>query len=114
MHKKTKDNFFNDLSIATGNMDVGSIRQMYYAMVKQIVRGVVANGKLRLPEFGEFRIITAKERVWNNVQTMTKYVHPPVNVMKFKPDYKLRCYLNDKVPKAFAWNSEKKKGVYPE
>lgn len=90
----SKETFFNDLAIETGYMDIESVRQVYYAMVKMLTRELRLNNNTRLPDFGDFVLMKHCERKTFNVNTGKYHLLPMRNVLKFEVHHNLKKYFN--------------------
>jgi len=95
MNTSQKNEFFNGIAIAMNVSDLKIARGAYYAIAKFIVRETKKEGSLKLPDFGTFRIAKIKGRVSNIPLSTDKKIVDESNMMRFKPDYKVKHYINN-------------------
>lgn len=78
-------------------MDAKSASDAYYALLQLILEELRKNGKIYLPDWGEFRITEYKARTIGNVNTGVREMIAPTKVIKFTACSKLRKYIKDKI-----------------
>lgn len=85
-----KKKFLQELAIALNMIDIKLVEEIYYRFIKFIARETKKRGSLRLPDFGVFSIYKLKKKfAGRNLVISGK-------VIKFKRDYKLYQYMQDK------------------
>jgi len=87
------EDFFKLLSIHSGVSDLSTVRDIYFGMIKTISRELKEKEIIRLPDWGEFKLKTHKERIAVDVNDGNKRMLPPKTVVKFTPDYKVKKYF---------------------
>lgn len=97
MNLSEKNQLFNELAIVMNTVDVEVAKKFYYDFVKFVVSQTKKNGVLQLPNFGTFRIGSQKSRMGYMPRTgEMKWVQGTLS-LRFKVNYKLRAYLNERV-----------------
>lgn len=94
MNTQQRNEFFNKIAIAINTTDIKVARNAYYSIAKFIVRETKKDGELKMPDLGTFRIAKIKGRISNIPLSNEKKVVPASNMMRFKPDYKVKHYIN--------------------
>ena len=59
-----------------------------------IVEGLMANGYVKIHNFGSFKVIRKKSRIGRNPKTMEDVMISERNVLKFKPSKLILDYIN--------------------
>ncbi len=95
MNKEEKSKFFNNLAIGIGHgCNPKSANDMYYAFIKLVIHKLKKEGKVRLPDFGDFKAFSRKPHQAFNIKKKELFMMPPHNIIKFKPHYKFKKYIN--------------------
>lgn len=100
MSNNQKFQFFNDLAIEMNCLSADDAQRFYYCFLKFVIKRCKKEGKIELPEWGEFKLSVFKERpvdiVVNGRRIGERRILPPTKALKFKENRKLREYLNQK------------------
>ena len=94
-----KTGFFKDIAAESG-VDWKTCKEIYFAMLKVLIRTVTSKKKITVPYLGTFKISTLHPRVGryfkgkNNLGPVIQL--PPVQVIKYIPSKRLRVYIRDK------------------
>ena len=75
-------------------LDPKVVNDVYYSLIRAMIEELRTNGKVRLPDLGEFRVIEYKARTIGDINNggVKKQV-PAVPVLKFRICTKLREYI---------------------
>jgi len=92
-----KDVFFQKVSIEHNYQDKSNIVPVYYAILRAVLKSLRSQGKIRLPGFGEFRIVKQKPRRIINIADPNRgYINLPATyTIKFSPSEKLKEYIKN-------------------
>ena len=89
-------NLFNKISAESGYIDPETIKKIYFGLLRVILSELRNSGRIKLTDWGEFRITTYKERKvgdLNNPGNCLKLF--PTNVIKFTACNRLREYIKN-------------------
>ena len=88
------EKFYKSISGRCGFMDVKSVSEFYFGMVRHILAELKTKGTVHLPSFGKFVIVKykGKECALNG----GGYVEPTKNV-RFAPSAKFKNYVNNRM-----------------
>lgn len=81
----TTDEFFKQIALNSGVVDLDTVKNIYYGMVKTISRELRDKRTIKLPDWGEFYLIICKERRTLEVNTKQYITIPPTPTVKFRP-----------------------------
>ena len=94
--KDNKEKFFNLLAIEYGVRDTNIVKNFYYALVKVIIRQLfIEGGVYGLPDLGTFKIKVHKQHLVRVASTGNLMTVPPLKIISFRPDKKLRDYVRN-------------------
>jgi len=77
--------------------DPDGIKQFYFGLIRVMMDGLRANGKIYLEGLGEFGITTIKDRKIGLLRTKEVVKLPECKIIKFKPCEKLKYYIKNKM-----------------
>jgi len=89
-------NLFQKLSEENEYADPEIMKSFYYAFLRMLLKELRAKGKIKLPDFGELRIVEHKARRSRNVNTNEMIMLPPMKTVKFSPGKQLKFYFRNK------------------
>jgi len=104
MKELSIEEFFKQISIDSGTMDIDFVRRVYYGMIRTMSRELRTKRRVKMPDWGDFILRMYKERNHRDVNTKQLYRLPPTPMLKFKVDYKLKKYF-------YALGEEKTEGT---
>lgn len=87
------EEFFKQVAINSGVVDLETVKNIYYGIVRTISRELRNKQVVNLPDWGEFVMVVHKSRKALNVTTGELEILPPKPTVKFKPDYKVKKYF---------------------
>jgi len=87
--------FFKQLSAENHYMDEKCVMEMYYSLLRLILKELKSNGSIELPDWGEFRVITYKPRKIRNIITRLQQIVPETKMIKFSSAKKLKLYVKN-------------------
>ena len=97
MYKSKKKQLFDKLAIAMNTVDIRTAEKFYYDFIKFVINQTKEKGVLQLPDFGTFRMGIQKGRMgWMPRTGERRWVESSFN-LRFKSDYKVRAYVNDRL-----------------
>ena len=67
MTVENKHKFFLDVAKECGWKDPGLVKELYYGLLRKILKDLSTIGYVKLPGFGMFKVIVWKGRVMKNV-----------------------------------------------
>jgi nucleoid DNA-binding protein len=79
-----------------GGLDPATVRSVYVALIRYVLKTMKTKGLCPLPDFGVFRIKKYAERIIIGVRSREAEKIPSTKVIKFDPDYKLKRYIKEK------------------
>lgn len=85
-------NIFEKMQNRIGHTNEQLVKNVYYILIKIILEGLKYDGKIVLPDFGEFSVMVWKER---DVKINGVSHIPAIKVVKFKACNKLKKYVRD-------------------
>lgn len=91
--KENEEELFLRMSQNIGYLSKEQARDTYFALVRAIITMSRSTGKASLPDFGVFTLKKHAARRSRDVRTGEMLDLSEKNVLKFKPDVKLRAYL---------------------
>lgn len=96
MKKKDVDEFFKEVQKEANYIDLANIRPIYYAILRAILNNLRDSGSVRLPDWGEFRVVAHKARKSRDPNLPGQYLHlPEIKTVKFSPIERLREYVKN-------------------
>jgi len=87
------ENLYRNISKRVNYIDENLVKNVYYAIIKEILANLKDFSGIRLPDFGKFEIIVHKERRIGKIRTKELVVVPPTKLIKFYPCEKLKNYI---------------------
>jgi len=91
-----KNKLYKALSVECGVADTDSSMRFYYGFVRYVLRELRENGKIQLPDFGTFEVVTDKPRRYMDVRSGVASYLPEVKRVSFRPSRKLKEYAKNK------------------
>ena len=91
--------FFDDLSAKLNYLDPGTVRDVYYALIRLILLDLRTKGVVKLPDFGSFKTVEFKPRRILNVNTKKHETVASFLALKFEACMRLREYVKNIVKK---------------
>ena len=88
------EEFFKKIAIHANIMDVETVRDVYYGMIRTISRELKDTGIIKLPEWGNFYLNIHKERRSNDLASRTIKILPAKTTVKFSPIDKVKKYFH--------------------
>ena len=92
-NKINKEEFFKQIALKAGIVDLKTVKDIYYALIKVMTSNIRGCHSIALPDWGEFKLTVYKSRNALNVNTRKIEILPPKPVIKFKSDTKLKRYF---------------------
>jgi nucleoid DNA-binding protein len=92
----SKDKLFKDVSSRANNVDIDSVRIIYYALLKTIIMELDKSGSVTLPNFGRFYIVDLKEKEAPGLNGEAVQHFPARKKVRFKDGEGLQKYFNKK------------------
>jgi len=89
--------FFKEISEESNYLNNVTVQEVYYAILKVILRELKKSGKIVLTDFGTFRIHDSKSRSIYDINTKSNRIISDKKIVKFRPAEKLRLYVRDKM-----------------
>jgi len=86
-------NFWLEFSKRNNFQDEETIKNVYYALMRLILDELRANGKVYLPNWGEFTVVHKNAKKIRNVNTGQEDIVEAMNLVKFKPCDRLKSYV---------------------
>lgn len=105
MNREEKRRFLEQLSIAINKPDLRETEEIYRGFVKFIVENLKKEENIQCPDFGSFILSSIKPREAIVPRTKERKRVGESRFVKFKPDYKVKNYLNNKY-----YDNKKNKG----
>lgn len=96
MNKWEREAFLEKLSIYINKPDIKETEEIYWGFVKFIVQHLKKEEEVRCPHFGSFILSRMKPRKAIIPKTKERKFVGESRFVKFRPDYKVKNYLNDK------------------
>jgi len=91
-----KEIYFSNLAVEAGTCDVETTKQVYYALVRQIVTAMGKGQDYECPDFGTFGVTEHQARRIKNVNTGEISIARPFHKVVFKPSDQLKNYVKRK------------------
>ena len=88
-----KEEFFKLIAAKNNQASPESAANFYYAIFRVVLDELRKNGSVRIPDWGEFRIVYHKERRSTDVNTGELVYLPQKATIKFSPCEKLKDYV---------------------
>jgi hypothetical protein len=91
------EEFFKLIATESG-LDPGTVSRVYFSMIKIICRELRGKQIVKLPDWGEYCLkVLASHRkfILSGFGEGSFKVIPPLTLLKFKPDYKVKKYFRD-------------------
>lgn len=95
MKSINSEEFFKQVAINAGIVDLQTVKNIYYGMVKTISRELKEKQIISLPDWGKFFLTTYKSRKALNVSSGNMETLPPKLAVKFQADYKVKKYFRE-------------------
>ena len=83
------------LAMEANHTDKALAKDNYYALIRVIVKELVRNKKIILPDFGTFSAKMRKPSKGRNIRTGELDIVAPVRTVRFKPCDKLKFYFKN-------------------
>lgn len=93
MKSINREEFFKLISIHSGGVDLDTVRDVYYGMVRTIGRELKEKQTVDLPDWGEFNLKIIKARRALDVNDRIVKDLPAKTVVKFKPATKVKKHF---------------------
>lgn len=93
MKSINSEEFFKQVAVNSGIVDLQTVKNIYYGMVKTISRELRGRQIINLPDWGKFSLFLRKSKKTLNVSSREMEILPPKTVVKFQPDYKVKKYF---------------------
>ena len=93
MKSISQEEFFKKVAVNSEVVDLETVRNVFYGMVRTISRELKDKHTIKLPDWGEFYLLISKSRRSRDVNDGQIRVLPPKTTVKFKPDYKVKKYF---------------------
>jgi nucleoid DNA-binding protein len=90
--------FFKLVAINSGVNDISAVRDIYYGIIRTVSRELKDKQRIKLPDWGDFYLILQKSKetfVVHGENPRTRVVLPPMFLVKFKPDHKVKKYFSE-------------------
>lgn len=88
--------FFLKVQKEVNYIDVESIKPVYYAILRTILSNLRDDGSIRLPDWGEFRVIRHKARRSRDPNLPGEYLYlPAIKTVKFSPTERLKNFVKN-------------------
>jgi len=90
----TKEEFFKQLAVNSGQTDLETVKNIFYGLVRTMSKELRGKHTITLPDWGTFNLKIHKER--NAYNTNSKKVErlKAKPTIKFSPDYKVKIYFH--------------------
>ena len=85
------------MAISMDTVDITSVENFYYGFMKFVISKTKEHKYLSLPDFGAFKLTTYRARMSKNPRTGVPLWVKGCFSLKFKADYKVNAYINDRV-----------------
>jgi len=89
------EQLWKNVAINAGVMDIGAVKDIYYALIRTISQELKTNQEVFLPDWGKFALRIHKSRRSINVNTGTEIIIPPKPTVKFYPSSKVKDYFKE-------------------
>nr|MCK4930023.1 HU family DNA-binding protein [Nanoarchaeota archaeon] len=86
-------NFWEEFEKRNNFKDKETLKSVYLALMRLILDQLREEGKIELPNWGEFYVVERKARKIKNVNTGYHEVIPAMDTIKFTPCDKLKSYI---------------------
>jgi len=96
MKDREKSDFFNKIVSGANFVDPDLARDLYFALIRLIIKELREGGSIELPNFGTFRVHVHKARRSVNVSSGSIINLPPCPTVKFSPTLALKYYFKEK------------------
>jgi len=87
------EEFFKLIAVNSGISDLNIVKDIFYGMIKTISRELKNRQEIKLPDWGKFVLKVSKQRTVRNVNNGMLINLPPILMVKFIPDYKVKRYF---------------------
>jgi len=92
MKSITPDEFFKQVAINSGTVDLRIVKDIFYGMVRTMSRELTNRQIIKLPDWGEFVLKIHKSRNFVSVNGRSGTL-PAKATVKFIPDYKVKKFF---------------------
>lgn len=93
MNSIKPDEFFKLVSVNSGISDLPTVKNIIYGMIKTISRELKGKQKIKIPDWGEFRLVVCKPRMARDVNDGQWRMLPAKTSVRFRPDYKVKKFF---------------------
>jgi len=93
MKSINSEEFFKKVSLNSGGVDITTVKNVFYGIIKTISRELRERRTIRLPDWGDFNLKIYKERKMKEVNYGREIYVPAKPMVKFTPDYKVKKYF---------------------
>ena len=93
-HNITKNDILEKIHRNIG-IPIQFSEEIFLSILEIIVEGLNRDGKVKLSNFGTFRILKKKSRIGRNPKTKKSYTIEARNVVAFTPSPSLKRKIND-------------------
>lgn len=95
MKSINSEEFFKQVALNAGIVDLQTVKNIYYGMVRTISKELKGKQVVDLPDWGKFVLTTRKSRKALNVSSGNVEILPPKLEIRFKADYKVKKYFQE-------------------
>ena len=96
MWEKDRDKFFQLVQKEANYIDLANLKPVYYALLRTVIKGLKVNGRIVLPDFGEFMVTTHKARRSVSVNNPNEILNlPEMNTVKYSPCKMMKAYVKN-------------------
>ena len=88
-----KDDIFDEISSYCNYIDRDTVKSVYYGLIRAISKRLRENGKVVMPDWGEFYLHRHKARIALDVYSRNLRNLEAKTTVKFTPDYKVKQYF---------------------
>ena len=86
----TNKEFFSQFAIECGITDIKYARQVYYALVRTLYKGLKEGNRVEMPDWGVYKIKPhAARNIYDINNGGIKHI-PAINTLRFEVDHKLK------------------------
>jgi nucleoid DNA-binding protein len=87
------EEFFKQISIHSGGVDIDTVRDVYYGMIRTISRELRDKHVIKLPDWGEYLLKIYKERISRDVNDGILRMIPAKPAVRFSPNRNVKKYF---------------------
>lgn len=95
MKSINSEEFFKQVAVNSGIVDLQTVKNIYYGMVRTISKELKGKQIVNLPDWGKFVLTTRKSRKALNIGTRELEILPPKPEVRFKADIKVKKYFHE-------------------